>query len=283
MVRVQISLAASSACDGARCWLCALTPPRRVLRCLALGLALALSAFATAQAQAPLEPTLVVTANARSRTLAVSLQSVPGAHCAVRMSDHGWARFGSQRLGASGDRTWRIAVPRGLAKAPWTVLATCTLGGSYGWRSFVSEMGFPERWGALVRGVAPGSAPQTTCDEQGLCFAEDPLEVGQCGWYALGRRPDLLPYAVHAQRSGEWLADAAGHLPEGTSPRVGALAIWSIGIDPPDGHVGYVAAVAGSKVLIDDSNWRPTMSSPGLQVHEHWVPASQPTGYIYPA
>jgi surface antigen len=116
-----------------------------------------------------------------------------------------------------------------------------------------------------------------------VCFADDPLEAGQCGWYALGRRPDLLPYIEGSQRAGEWLADAAGQLPESTAPRVGALAVWSVASDPPDGHVGYVAAVSAAEVLIDDSNWRPTPQSPGLQIHEHWVPAKEPAGYIYEA
>ena len=253
-----------------------------VLACAVLVPAFALAGGTVALAQAPLEPSLVVTANSRLRTVEVKLEGVPGALCRLRAADGAWVRSGAQRLGGSGVRTWTIAVPFGLAKAPWTFDARCSLGGERGWRRFVAEMGFPERWGgALVSGVAPGAAQQTTCDEQGLCFAEDPFEAGQCGWYAVGRRPDILPYVEVFPRSGEWLAAATGHAAVGSTPRVGALAVWSVAIDPPDGHIAYVAAVAGSKVLIDDSNWKPTSSSPGLQIHEHWVPASQPTGYIY--
>jgi hypothetical protein len=236
-----------------------------------------------AQAQARLEPSLVVTANSKLRLVLVTLEGVPGARCRLRVSDASWARLGEQTLGASGTRTWRIAAPFGLARAPWTFYASCSLGGERGWRRLVAEMGFPERWGtALAPGVAPGSSPQTSCDEQGLCFAGDPIEPGQCGWYALGRVPELLPLLEHGRKAGEYLAEAAGHVAEGTTPRVGALAIWSVAIDPPDGHVAVVAAVAGSRILIADSNWRPTPTSPGLQIHEHWVPAGQPTGFIYP-
>ncbi len=235
-----------------------------------------------AHARSPLEPGLVVQANAKTMTVTVQLQSVPGASCRLQVSDEGWRRsFRQSRIGASGVRSWRFRVPSGLNTAPWTFYAKCELGRLYGWHRLVAEMGFPETGGALVQGVAPGSAPGTSCDEEGLCFAEDPLEAGQCGWYGLGRRPDVLPYVEHSRRAGEWLADAEGHLPEGLTPRVGALAVWSIASDPPDGHVGYVAAVSGAQVLIDDSNWRPTIQSPGLQIHEHWVAASQPAGYIY--
>ena len=65
---------------------------------------------------------------------------------------------------------------------------------------------------------------------------------------------------------------------------VGALAVWlphSDGVGG-EGHVAYVAAVsAEGRILVDDSNWRPTPTSPDLQVHEHWVSAASPSGYIY--
>lgn len=239
-------------------------------------------AAAPAQARSPLEPELVVQANAKTSIVSLELHSVPGASCRLRVSDDGWARsFDQNRIGPSGIRSWRFSVPSGLNTAPWTFYARCERGRSYGWHRLVAEMGFPELGGALVQGMADGSAPGTSCDEQGLCFADDPLSTGQCGWYALGRRPELLPYVEHSQHAGEWLAGAEGHLPEGSTPRVGALAVWSIASDPPNGHVGYVAAVSGAQVLIDDSNWRPTPQSPDLQVHEHWVGRSQPAGYIY--
>jgi len=248
---------------------------------LAVGLWL-IAAAAPAAAQAPLEPGLVIRADAARSSLAVEVHSVAGARCRLQVSDEPWTRsFRRVRMGGAGIHTWHFAAPEGLNTAPWTFLASCSLGRQRGWRRFVGEMGFPSYGGALVEGVAPGSAPETSCDAQGICFAEDPFTPGECGWYGLGRRPDILPWVRRSRHAGDLLAELEGHLPEGTKPRVGALAIWSIGVDPPDGHVGYVADVAGSQVLIDDSNWRPTPQSPGLQVHEHWVAASSPTGYIY--
>ena len=248
---------------------------------LALALGIVLASAAPASARPALEPKLVVTADAKLRTVRVELESAPGASCRLRVSEEGWPRtFVQRRMNAAGTRVWQISAPSPPAVAPWTFYATCRLGSSHYWRRLVTELGFPVNGGALVSGVAP-AAPAASCDDQGVCFADDPIEVGQCGWYALGRRPDTLPYAEHTYRAGELLAAAAGHLSEGAKPEVGALAIWSIASDPPDGHVGYVAAVNGADVLIDDSNWRPTPTSPGLQVHEHWVRAAEPAGYIY--
>jgi len=127
--------------------------------------------------------------------------------------------------------------------------------------------------------IAPGPG---VCDGQGICFAADPFPVGQCTWYALGRRPDLA--GIVGGNASRWLEAAAGKAPEGTGARVGALAVWAPNVGPagPVGHVAYVAAVHGERLLIDDSNWEPTPQSPPLQVHEHWVAAATVEGYIYP-
>jgi len=139
------------------------------------------------------------------------------------------------------------------------------------------ELGFPELAGALDV-VSPGAG---SCDVQGLCFAADPFPVGQCTWYAEGRRPDLL--GIVSGNAGEWLEAVEGHVPVGSVPVVGALAVWRADRGPAgaDGHVAYVAAVSGRRILVDDSNWRPTSTSSELQVHEHWEPAGSPSGYIY--
>jgi surface antigen len=126
-----------------------------------------------------------------------------------------------------------------------------------------------------------GGATGQSCDSQGICFTDDPFSPGQCTWYAEGRRPDLLGI-VHGN-AGSWLHEASGRVPEGSVPVVGALAVW-LPYHPPAGefgHVGYVAAVRGSEVLIDDSNWAPTWAGPWLLFHEHWERASSPSGYIY--
>jgi surface antigen len=127
--------------------------------------------------------------------------------------------------------------------------------------------------------IPPGAG---SCDQQGICFTADPSPPGQCTWYALGRRPDLG--GIVQGNASRWLETAAGRAPEGTRPVVGAIAVWAPNTGPAGavGHVAYVAAVHGSRLLVDDSNWEPTSASPPLQVHEHWVPAGPVEGYIYP-
>jgi len=130
----------------------------------------------------------------------------------------------------------------------------------------------------------------TPCDPQGICFADDEFPVGQCTWYALGRRPDLT--GIVNGNASAWLEAAAGKATEGTTaagfhPVPGALAVWAAntGSAGPEGHVAYVAKVGGlhgDELLVDDSNWRPTPQSPAEEVHEHWVSAPSVEGYIYP-
>jgi surface antigen len=220
--------------------------------------------------------------------LTAIVETGPRASCALRVTVGGVVRtFRSELLGKE---VWRWTAASSRSKGMWTFLATCREGHRWAWRRYRTELGFPERAGALMEGKgATDSAPPpgestgigATCDEQDVCFANNPNPVGQCTWYAEGRRPDLLGI-VHGN-AAEWLSAAKGRVPEGSQPVVGAIAVWGPDVGPAGvvGHVGYVAAISGSRVLIDDSNWRPTPWSPGLQVHEHWEPANSPSGYIY--
>jgi surface antigen len=133
-----------------------------------------------------------------------------------------------------------------------------------------------KRHAPLTRGKGSGSG--SSCAD-GLCFTGDPfyLEAGQCTWYAAGRRSDL-DGIVHGN-AGEWLAEARGRVPEGTTPVVDAIAVWlpNTGGAYSAGHVAYVAAVSGGSVTVQDFNW----GTPAESYHEHTVPASWISGYIY--
>ncbi len=180
-----------------------------------------------------------------------------------------------------GSVVWNWRAPARAPKGVWTFNATCSEGARWATYWFKAEMGFPERSGALVAGP-PAGAPAATsesCDSQGVCFANDPFPIGQCTWYAAGRRADLVG-VVHGE-AWEWLVAAKGRVSEGSQPAVGAIAVFAPGAPGDPGHVAYVAAISGSRVLLDDSNWRPTPWSPSLQVHEHWAPSSSASGYIY--
>ena len=154
-------------------------------------------------------------------------------------------------------------------QGPWVFLATCREGSRWARWRYRTEPGLPRIGGAFVS--APGIAraqPLTPippgagiCDGQGICFAANPNPAGQCTWYALGRRPDLT--GIVRGNASQWLQAAAGRALEGTRPAVGAIAVWAPDTGPAGavGHVAYVAAIRGGKLLIDDSNWRPTATA----------------------
>ena len=239
---------------------------------------------ATPQAHAgaaPLAVSLEVSARSHAgvNRLTVLVRSAAGATCSLSVTaEHLVKSFPGRQLSSSGSVAWRWEPPAPASQTPWAFYATCTSGSISAWRRVRVEMGFPTLAGALDLASPLGGR---SCDAQGLCFAEDPFPVGQCTWYAEGRRPDLR--GVVRGNAGGWLAAAKGRVPEGATPVVGALAVWLPGVGPAGslGHVGYVSAVARGRILLDDSNWRPTPTSSGLEVHEHWERAGSPTGYIY--
>jgi surface antigen len=264
-------------------------PRGRPLAALALALSLGAAAISPAPADAGAQPfpvRLSVTAIATARVdeVTVVARSVSHATCSLRAGAGKTARsFPGASTGRAGAVTWRWPLAGIATDVPWRFTATCRLGASWSQRWVNAELGFPSRGGALAGSTfSAANQPGASCDSQGVCFAQDPFPVGQCTWYAAGRRPDLLGI-VHGD-AAEWLGAARGRLPEGPFPVVGALAVWlpHEGGAGAQGHVGYVAASSETgRVLIDDSNWTPTPTSPHLQVHEHWVAWTSPSGYIY--
>ena len=111
--------------------------------------------------------------------------------------------------------------------------------------------------GGQGSGACPASAAE---DQNGKCvsFPGDPYngyqggtDVGQCTWYAAGRRSDL--WGITTGNANQWLAQAAGHDAEGTTPVVGAVAVRTAG---QWGHVAYVVGISSSgQPLVDDSNY----------------------------
>jgi surface antigen len=210
----------------------------------------------------------------------VSWKSPAGALCGLHVRAGGdRAGFAARRVGPEDSIVWGFDPAPPRAQAPWAFKVTCSLGGYSEWFHSSIELGIPRLAGALDIASALSAR---SCDAQGLCFPASPFPVGQCTWYAAGRRPDLLSL-VHGN-AGTWLEDVAGRVPEGSVPVVGALAVWTPGYHGAGaltGHVAYVAAVSGTRILLDDSNWTPTPTSARLEVHEHWAPADSPSGYIY--
>jgi surface antigen len=228
----------------------------------------------------PFHVGLRVSASAESGSvnrLTVGVSAPTTARCTLQMSA---VRFEKTLLSRrQGSVVWRWRAPSRAPKGVWTFTATCREGASWSASWYKAEMGFPERSGALVGVPAQALSASESCDSQGVCFANDPFPVGECTWYALGRRPDLAGVVHGAAR--EWLRAAEGRVDEGSRAAVGAIAVYVPDVGGAPGHVGYVAAVSGSRVLLDDSNWWPTPWSPHRQVHEHWEAASSASGYIY--
>lgn len=257
-----------------------------ILTTLVAGLALAPAALGARTARAgaaslPFRVGLRVSADAKAgpvNLLTVAVSAPTTVACTLRISAaHFEKTLQSRRLGSV---VWRWRAPVRAPKGVWTFTATCREGASWAASWYKGEMGFPERSGALLGAPADGTpSAGESCDSQGVCFANNPFPTAQCTWYAAGRRPDLIGIVHGAAR--KWLRYAKGRVPEGSRPAVGAIAVYVPDTPGTPGHVGYVAAISGSRVLLDDSNWRATPWSPWLQVHEHWEPAGAASGYIY--
>ena len=254
-----------------------------LLACLALTPTTRAAGAARAiPAAMPFDVGLRVSADAKAGPvdlLTVAASAPATTRCTLQISA---ARFSktlpSRRLGAA---AWHWTAPVHAPKGVWKFTATCREGARWADSWYEGEMGFAQRSGALLGAstVAKPTSPGESCDSQGVCFAADPFPIGQCTWYAGGRRPDLVGVVHGAAR--EWLAAASGRVPEGSRPAVGAIAVYVPDAPGSPGHVAYVAAISGSRVLLDDSNWRTTPWSPPLQVHEHWEDARAASGYIY--
>lgn len=255
---------------------------RSLITLAAVALATAVLTPASSQAAAPFPLALSVTASARTASLNivdVLARSVAGVRCTAEVrAGRRLQSFASASTNGAGTARWRWEPVGIAADMPWRFTVTCRRGTLFSRRWISVEPGFPTLGGALVSSP-PG--PGDACDAQGVCFANDPFPLGQCTWYALGRRPDLL--GVVGGNAGDWLVRAQGRVPEGWRPVAGALAVWFPHHEgmSADGHVAYVARVANGRILLDDSNWTPTASSPEMEVHEHWMSATSPNGYIY--
>ncbi|HEL2056454.1 TPA: CHAP domain-containing protein [Streptococcus suis] len=100
--------------------------------------------------------------------------------------------------------------------------------------------------------------------------------VGQCTWGAKQAAPWVGNYWGNAN---QWLysASAAG-FSTGSTPQVGAVAVWTSGAY---GHVAVVTAVNGSQIQVVESNFNGNMYVSNFR---GWFDASASgvSGYIYP-
>ena len=265
-----------------------------------VALLVALLEGATVAAAHPASLPVLVRANSSRRadslTVKVGVWSAPQAKCqlAVAINRH-TASFPAMIANTRGRLVVAWEVLAGAPSGRWLFGVSCrtaqrsgqgtahalVLGGSGKDNGqLVTSSSSQVVWGELAAPrIRVGRDSYASSCSADICFADDSLwrAAGESTWYAAGRRPDLK--GIVDGKAGDWLKQARGLFPEGTTPVLGAIAVWlpNTGGASSAGHVAYVVGVSGPRVLVDDSNW----GEPGLRVHRHWVPATSISGYIY--
>ena len=120
------------------------------------------------------------------------------------------------------------------------------------------------------------AASTTTTTQVTYSSSGKTYPVGQCTWGAKQAAPWVGNYWGNAN---QWLSSArAAGFSTGTTPQVGAVAVWTSGYY---GHVAVVTAVNGSQIQVVESNYAGNMS---VGNYRGWFnPAADGiTGYIYP-
>ncbi|HEX8753211.1 MAG TPA: CHAP domain-containing protein [Solirubrobacterales bacterium] len=199
----------------------------------------------------------------------------------------------SVRTTKDGRAAVRWVVASNAPSGTWTVAAECGQGKNrvraeahlflINRGSGKGPLVVPDSAAILDSGLGGKGGTPCALDEHGkpVCFPGNPYnyyqggsDVGQCTWYAAGRRPDL--YNITTGNAKQWLAEASGRKPEGSRPVPGAIAVQTGG---PYGHVMYVTAVleGGNTVVVDDANYR----NDTIVRYGRHVPTDAITGFIY--
>jgi hypothetical protein len=264
-----------------------------------LTLILGSPALAAKHAKAP----VAISVLASGQRLAVHIRAASGSRCVLHVT----AKRKSASLPAvyvtqRGKAAIAWTVPANAPSGEWTFSVRCRVGreihhvtekfllvnhgnGHGGLRE--SDSTKVVEGGLGGKGAGPCSRFEAWNANKGHCegFPGDPFnsyherggyegeDVGQCTWYAAGRRPDL--WGITTGNANEWLTQArARNIQTGTVPVVGAIAVQTSG---QFGHVAYVVGVSGSDVIVDDSNY-----DNDVTIREgHAIPESNFAGYIY--
>ena len=226
--------------------------------------------------------------------LAVDIYAMAGGKCSLKVSaKRRSVMFTVWKLNRNGSGTIEWGVPKKAPSGTWMFVATCVKGKKTAVaRAKIVLINHGSGNGSLASSGALGGGgdeqescanivkegPKTVTGQQ-ICFYGDPFataaygnNTGQCTWYAAGVRPDVDPYDRYD--ASTWLTYAKGHLPEGTTPQVGAIAV-----NVPGNHVAYVAGIedGGSELILDEAN----VNYDGKVYLNIPTPTSEFTGYIY--
>lgn len=169
----------------------------------------------------------------------------------------------SVRTGELGGARWSWFVPGNVDAAKWRVSVACGQGEGVRRKSksFLVDAGSGRKSrGLWIAGTMHARAAQLGAPRGGNGGGGEPLyPIGQCTWWVAKRRPDLPYFAAESGDARNWARSAAARgFPVGTTPRVGAVAVFA-----PDqygagryGHVAYVTAVSGAEMTISEDNFR---------------------------
>ena len=136
----------------------------------------------------------------------------------------------------------------------------------------------PSTPAASTPSTSVASTPSTPVTTTPITYSSsgNTYSVGQCTWGAKQAAPWVGNYWGNA---GQWLGSArAAGFSTGSTPRVGAVAVWT---NSYYGHVAVVRAVNGSQIQVVESNYAGNMS---VGNYRGWFnPAADGVaGYIYP-
>ena len=137
----------------------------------------------------------------------------------------------------------------------------------------------------VVEPVVEETVSEPTYVEPVLTYdSNNTYPIGQCTWGAKVLAPWVGNYWGNAN---QWLVSgsAAGHA-TGTTPQVGAVAVWTTG-GGGYGHVAVVTAVNGDQIQVMEANYGGSAEqadSRGVGNYRGWFSASASgiTGYVYP-
>jgi surface antigen len=251
---------------------------------------------APVQTAAASDSRVVVSVNASSQAVSAHIRGIRGARCTLMvMAKKASVSFAPVTLNARGCGTITWPVPEAAPSGKWTFSVVCVKGhrtkrakaritlvnrGS-GISGLVKDKNEGGGKGGGSQSCAPIASPPGGGE---VCFIGDPFatygspgeDIGQCTWYAAGRRPDLDGITVG--NASEWLEEAKGKVPEGTVPVAGAIAVNTTA-DGGVGHVAFVEEVknGGSTLVLDEAN----LENNGQVYLGIETPASEFAGYIY--
>ena len=137
----------------------------------------------------------------------------------------------------------------------------------------------------VVEPVVEETVSEPTYVEPVLTYdSNNTYPIGQCTWGAKVLAPWVGNYWGNAN---QWLVSgsAAGHT-TGTTPQVGAVAVWTGGAGGY-GHVAVVTAVDGDNIQVMEANYGGSAEQAdprGVGNYRGWFSASASgiTGYVYP-